>query len=263
MQNKINKNIYPNKGFENIIDWISFASNINSYLDNSHIIKDEEHVKAGICTIDGKSIFIKKYINKNISFKLKVLFGVTKARKNCKISNWLENSSVNFPKAYGYITNGSVFCGGDVFLILEAIDNIANDDFYKDFIYANKDNLSEYIEKAVLQIHYLHEQEIIHNDCKRSNFYFSGLKNNYKIGILDFDGAIKNRSISNRKKARDLSRFIASIVEDFYRPGFKKLCSKEDLVNYIINMYNKKSGNRSLKDAINTKLNYHLKRKDL
>jgi tRNA A-37 threonylcarbamoyl transferase component Bud32 len=263
MQNKINKNIYPNKGVENIIDWISFASNINNYLDKSHIIKDEEHVKAGICIIDGKKIFIKKYINRNIFFKLKRLFGVTKAKKNCMISNCIVNSLVNYPKAYGYITSGNIFCDGDVFLILEAIDNIANDNFYKDFIYANKDNLLKYIEEVVTQIRYLHEKNVIHNDCKRSNFYLSGLKNNYKVGILDFDGAVKNKNISLRKRARDIGRFTAAIIEDFYRPGFKKLYSKEDLVNYIIAIYNKNSDNKSLKVPVYKKLNYHLKRKGL
>ena len=265
MNKEFKKNIFLNKGYEKFIDWELFASDINGYLDTSCVIKDEKYVKAGICTLDAKKLFIKKYVNRGYAFRIKNLLGLSKAKKNCKISNSLLNSSVNFPKAYGYIANGNVLTGGDIFLILEAVDNIASNHFYKDVIYADKKNLSEYIKKVVLQISWLHRQNIIHNDCKRSNFYLSGTINSYKVGILDFDGAKSYVKITNRQRARDLSRFIAAVIEDFSKVEFISHFKNDELVNYIVNIYSTGSDNNSLalKGAINNKLCYHLKRKGL
>ena len=260
---KYNKtHIYPNRGYEDYLEWNTLAANIEEYLHNSKIVKDEKHLKAGICSLDNKKLFIKKYINNSFAFKLKGLFRVTKAKKNCYISNCLENSNVNFPKIYGYITSGRVFSGGNIYLIMEAIENIASDDFYRDYTYKNKDNLSKYLESVVLQIYDLHKKNIIHRDCKQNNFYLFGAKESYKVGMLDFDGSKSYRRLTDKQRARDLSRFAAAVIENFYRPGFEKLCSNNDLVKYIIGIYNI-SENKYLEDALNKKLKYHLKRKNL
>ena len=245
------------------IDIFECRSEINKYLSKSNqLIKNEQFVKAGICKVNNINCFIKKYISRGFIHSVKNFVRESKAEKNYRISEYLFTSNVNYPHVYGVMKKGNIFTGFTVFLIMEVINEAGVDDFYRNVIYADKSNLFNYMIKVAQQINSLHKVNFYHGDTKRSNFYIDGNADNYKIGVLDFDGSKIYSSLPLKKKARDLGRFIASVMEEQnkYRKKYFDIYEVMDLIlsKYKCIEISEELIRRVLKDA-----KYHLRRKKL
>jgi len=235
---------------------------IDSYLNSSLLTKEEIYVKAGICSVNGSKFFVKKYINRGIVHSIKNFFRKSKAEKNLILSEYLLNSDVVYPKAYGVLEEGGLLQIRKNYLITEAIDNIADDEFYDNFIFADKKNLLIYIKNAAKQISLLHEKNIFHGDCKRSNFYITEKTENYKLGLLDFDGSIIYKKIPISKRAGDLGRFIAAVLEHQFTHSIK-LIETVELLAAVLKNYTFNGNENHLRSKISQKISYHLKRKNI
>jgi hypothetical protein len=242
------------------IDLNFFANEIDLYLNNSHLIKDEEYVKAGVCSVNDIDIFIKKYINRGIIYSIKNKFRKSKAEKNLILSDYLQDSEVLFPRVYGILEKTGGLWGDEIYLITEGINDISSEYYYRNFIFADKQNLLHYIVKSTNLLSLLHEKNVFHGDCKRSNFYITGRPEDFQMGILDFDGTKVYKKIPTAKRVADLGRFAAAILE-YQVIHSVKLVKLNELLDVISENYFFNQSN--LKGRILRRVKYHMKRKNI
>ena len=253
--------LYLHEGF--LLDNMDDLSDPDALIDASSIIKDDNYVKAGIFSVDGKNIFIKKYKNRDLLYSIKNLFRISKAEKYSRISEVLRESGVCFPEFYGYIKKTKKCLNQEIFLLTEKINDIASDEFYLKNVFYSEQKLKMFCSMVIELLSNLHNTNIFHGDCKLHNFFINQSKEGFSIGIWDFDGTEIYSKISIAKRGKDLGRFITAIFEFIYEQNLSDIITKDLLVKYVADNYSFEGNKNRLECAVMKSLNHHLQRKGL
>jgi GT2 family glycosyltransferase/tRNA A-37 threonylcarbamoyl transferase component Bud32 len=155
-------------------------------------------------TLDGKTIYLKRYNFKGIKDAIKNLFRKSRAQKAFEAALMLECLGLGTPgvlfacerRVFGFLLDSYIATQG-----IHAIDLVK---YVQENFYDHKDiiMLAKYIRR-------IHEMGIMHTDLKGENI----LINKKDIFLIDMDRLRRLRFISHRRIAKNLSYLNASFIK--------------------------------------------------
>lgn len=233
--------IFVRKGDE-IPNFEDLIHDLDSILDHSIITKNDVYVKAGVFELSGSKYFIKRYSSRSIFYKIGYLFKQTRAEHAWFASLLLDNHSIANPKSYLVCSKRKVGFIKTSYLITEAVNDIFSLNYFKE-TFGNSDKSETFYAKIIKQLALVHNTGIFHSDAKLWNFYaYKDILGQEKIGIWDLDGAVIYEELPANKRALDLSRTIASIIELNKETGFDVYSSA--FIGRMLSYYEKYSNCR-------------------
>ncbi len=228
----------------------------------SRTLKDSRSVKAVISQLpSGKEIFVKRYNSRGLGHSIKYVFRRQRAFRSFFTALFCESRNIPAPAALAALSSRKCGIPGVSFYFSEPVSGIVETlDFFGRTI---QDKVLEalYVSSLSEILARLHDNGIVHGDCKLSNFYVCRDREEFRFGVWDFDGTrTMDRPVPGRFRISELGRAAASCIELSSRFGVKR--APEDISMIFSERYNEKS---SIKVDINNVLEScagYLKRDD-
>lgn len=233
------------------------------FFEEALIIKDSRSVTvARIETPETGTFLLKRYKYKGLFYSLTHIFKRPRPAQVLIFSNLLRSAGVKTPKVLATIIKRRYhLLQYKSYLLTEYVENIIPPDILVPKLLENKLNFTEYRNKVIFCLNHLHENCAIHGDLKIHNIYCKTTTTGLEVGLLDLDSVECFKGPINAKiRAKDLSRFIASIIQiaehnNTTAPDVGKICE------FVLSEYERVSGFSLDYEYIRQRVNYHIERK--
>jgi len=196
------------------VDLPAFIAKIEDHLSSAKILKDSRSVKAGISSFKGRNLFVKRYNDRGLAYRIRYMFKAPRPVNVLRVFSHLKSKAVGFriPEYFGAVYGASI-CGAQSYTIQEAIeDSVSAFDVCR-LAFASDGGKENLAWRLCETLSNMHRAGIAHMDPKLSNFIFTGAPDDFSCGMWDFDvSKIRNR-ISLPERERELARTASSFVD--------------------------------------------------
>ena len=203
----------------------------------------------------GNEVFIKIYRRCDLKYQSRYIFRTSRAVKSFKVGKILQDNKITTPTPILSLELRKLRLLKYSAVVNEVVKNVMACDDLFDKLKAqyNQEFFEQFLDKSIEIIAKFHQQKIIHGDLKISNLYYIIDKNNFTVGLWDFDGSkIKNSLLSANDCEIDIGRFVASLMDGLAK---RKVAVDEiKLLESINNFYRKY--NKNINFDISTKRDY-------
>lgn len=232
------------------------------FLENARILKDSRSVTAArVETAETGVFFLKRYNYKGFLYSLTHVFRRPRPTQALIFSNLLRSAGVKTPKVLATVLKRRYLLLQDTsYLLTEFVEDIIPTDALNAELLQNKPYFAEYRNKVIFCLNHLHENCAIHGDLKVHNIYCKKTPTGLEVGLLDLDSVECFKSpINARIRAKDLSRFIASIIQVAEHNNAHP--DAEQISEFVLAEYERVSGFSLDREYIRKRIHYHIARK--